>query len=378
MTVNSYRPQVAPDPLLSAQRERSWRVELLDRYGNSLGVVGDSATAQEGSGVTSWTVTANDNSTIGLTGNLKVRGNLVVDGTPVDWSLHRFRIWEVLSGVGEWPLGELVPALPSPSHNWRDTTWDVELTGKLKVLGRDFLTQSWAAGTSIPVTEYIDQRLLDVEFYDRAVTASAATLAAPIVWPSGTSKLTLANELAGAIGYRGIRADPFGTVRVEPYLAPRDRPVVWTFQADGLSLLTPDWAEEWNLDTPNVVLVRSQELENGTVLEAVAEDWDQSRPSSLDRRAGERVVHVEEGVEVATQAAAQAHADRRLSELVTPAQRLTVTHLAVPTVPLGEREGLWVGSVVRHVRPGHDVTAVVEELTWTSGSPLCQATWRRV
>lgn len=378
MSVNPFRPVALADPLQAANRVRSWRVELLDRLHNSLGVVGDSSTAKDQAGVVSWAVQANGNSTVGLSGSLKVQGDLVVGGVPVDWSIHRFRIWESLAGVGEWPLGVLIPAIPSPSHSWRDTTWDVELVGHLKVLGRDALTERWVAATSVPVTSYLVQRLQDVAMEDRAVTDSTATLPAEVSWPAGTSKLTLANELSGAIGYRGLKADPSGTVRSEPYQAPKDRAVSWTFRADEVSLLTPDWSEEWNLDTYNVVLVRSQELENGTVLEAVAEDWDPDHPSSLSRRGGDRVVLVEEGVEVATQAAAQAWADRRLAEVTAPSQRMTVAHLGVPTIPLGGRPGLWTDSVVRHERPGHSSKAVVEQLAWSSDSPLVQATWRRV
>ena len=378
MTVNPYAPAPRRTALEAPTRERSWRVELLDRDENTLGVVGDSASAADGAGILSWSVTANDDSQVGLSGALRVRGELAAGGIPVDWSLHRFRIWETITGVGEWPLGVLIPAIPSPQHNWRETTWDVALVGKLRSMARSKLTQAWQATAATPVTTYLLQRLDEAGELRRSVTPSAATLAQPIVWLSGTSRLTLANELGAAIGYRGLRADPTGQVRAEPYTAPGARPVSWDFQAGALSLLTPVWAEEWNLDAPNVYLARSQELEDGTVLEAVAEDWDPTHPSSIPRRGGQEVTETEEGVEVADLAALQAHARRRLDDLVTPAQRMTVTHLSVPTVPLGEAQGLWVGAVVRHRRPGVDAKAVVEEMTWTSDSPLCQATWRKV
>ena len=377
MTVNPYRPAPRRGALEAPTRERSWRVELLDRDENTLGFVGDASTSADGSGVVSWTVTANDESQVGLSGSLKVRGDLAAGGVPVDWSLHRFRIWEVVTGVGEWPLGVLLPAIPSPQHSWRVTSWDVELVGKLRSMARDRLTQAWQAAAGAPVTGYLVQRLQDAGEFRRAVTPSTAGLPENIVWAAGTSGLTLANELAGAIGYRGLRADPTGVVRAEPYTAPGARPVAWEFEAGAWSLLTPDWSEEWNLDAPNVFLGRSQELD-GVVLEATAEDWSPDRPSSIARRGGQRVTEVAEGVEVATLEALQAYVDRRLSELVSPAQRMEVAHLGVPTVPLGDSPGLWVGSVVRHRRPGVDATAVVESMTWTSDSPLCSATWRRI
>ena len=145
MTVNPYRPAPRRGPLEAPTRERSWRVELLDRDENTLGFVGDASTSADGSGVVSWSVTANDESQVGLSGSLKVRGDLAAGGVPVDWSLHRFRIWEVVTGVGEWPLGVLLPAIPSPQHSWRVTSWDVELVGKLRSMARDRLTQAWQA-----------------------------------------------------------------------------------------------------------------------------------------------------------------------------------------------------------------------------------------
>ena len=375
MTVNPFRPTIAA--IDSASRKRQWSVELLDRDERSLGFT--SAANGSSAGVVGWSVEADANSQVGLSGSLQVRGDLVVGDTPVDWSIHRVRIWETIEGLGTWPLGVLLPALPSPRHEWRDSTWEVELVGKLRSIGRDRLTQSWVGGAGSVVTSSIGTWLDQLGEYNRAVTPSTATLPSSIVWSSGTSKLTMLNEMSAAIGYRGLRADPFGTILSAPYIAPGDRDVSWEFAADEASLLSPRWEEEWNLDSPNLFLARSQDMGEGLVLEAIAEDWDDSRPSSISRRGGQRVTEVEEGIEVASQAALQAWADRRLSELVSPAQRVTVSHLTLPTVDMEDGvEGLWVEDVVHHVRPGVDMRAVVEKMAWSSTSPLCTATWRRI
>lgn len=375
MSVNPFRPRVA-DPLMSASRERTWRVELVDRNGASLGFVGEAEGSK--SGVVGWSVNANANSQVGLSATMQVRGVLEVGGIEVDWSIHRFRIWEVLTGVGDWPLGVLTPTIPSPEHRWRETLWDVQLTGKLIDIQQDKLTSPWSASSTVPVTTHILSWLTDLGEFDRSVTPSTATLPASILWPSGTSKLTMLNELAGAIGYWSLDADPYGTIRSQPYIAPKDRTVSWRFNADQFSLLSPRWHEEWNLgEVPNVYLGRSQEID-GVVFEATAEDWDPNHPTSIPRRGGVRRVEVEEGVEVATEAALQAHVDRRLSEMVAPSQRMTVEHLSVPTVPIGGREGVWPGVVVEHTRPDHESRVVVEQMSWSSNSPMCQTTWRRV
>lgn len=380
MSVNPFRPQRI-SALTSAARKRSWAVELLDREERSLGFTGSAAAVGDRYGVTGWTVEANANSQAGLSGSLSVFGPLTIGGIEVDWSIHRIRIWETVAGVGTWPLGVLLPVLPSPSHKWRDTSWNVELIGKLRTIGRDRLTQSWAAGPGTPVTSHITNWLQSIGEYNFAVTPATDQLTSQIIWPSGTSKLTMLNEMASAIGYRGLRADPSGTIISEKYTAPKDRTVSWEFTTNPDStLLTPEWEEEWNLDAPNVFLARSQEQDDGVTWEAIAEDWDQDRPSSISRRGGQRVTEVADSVEVASAAALQAYANQRLSELVAPAERLTVSHLTVPTIDLegAEAEGLWVEDVVRHVRPGHDIMAVVETMSWSSDSPLCTATWRRV
>ena len=370
MTLNPYRP-VALDPLFSATRERTWRVELLDRDEQSLGFVGDSTDPK--SGVSAWQVTANDNSQVGLSGSITVRGDI-----GVDWSLHRFRIWESITGVGEWPLGVLVPAYPSPEHSWRETLWQVELIGKLNVHAKSRTRQSWTADTSTPVTSLIELKLQEVGEFKYAVTPSDSVLGAQITWPSSTSRLTQMNELASAIGYWGLRADPYGVVRSEPYKVPADRPVVWTFEAGQYSLVSPEWSEEWNLaDVPNVIIARSQEVDDVS-FEVVVEDLDPDHPTSIPRRGGDEVAETIEGVEVADAAALLAYAQKRMADLTSPSQRFSLSHLTVPTIDTEGRNGLWVGSAVRHRRPGHESVAVVESMQWSSDSPFCEATWRRV
>lgn len=378
MTVNPYRPQPNRDPILAPSRIRTWRVEVLDRDERTIGFTG-MASRDEQSGVTGWDVEANDNSRVGLSGTLRVRGDLKVGGIQVDYSLHRFRIWESVEGVGEWPLGILVPALPSPQHSWRDTEWEVPLLGKLYDIQQYSALRQYVATIGSEVTYQIAYVLInDVGERAAAVTNSTAKLKSPIYWPSGTSMLTLLNELAGAIGYRGLVMGPMGIVRSSPYVLPKDRPLARTFAADAASLLTPEWSEEWNLaEVPNVYLARSSEVD-GVVMEAVAEDRNPEHPTSIPRRGGTRVVEVEEGVEVATQAALQAHANRRLAELTAPSQRVQVTHLTVPTTHLNGGRGVWAGDRVTHRRPGHNIDAVVERMAWSSESQLCAATWRKI
>lgn len=370
MTVNAFRPQ-GIDPLLQSVRERSWRVELLDRDEQSLGFIGDST--DPNSGVSSWSVQANDNSQIGLSGSISIRGDV-----GINWASDRLRIWESITGVGEWPLGVLMPAYPTPKHVWRETFWEVELIGKLNAMAKSLTHQSWVGDTTTPVTSLILQQLQDAGETKYSVTPTTATLGAQIIWPSATSRLTLANELASSIGFWGLRADPLGVVRSEQYKAPTARPVACEFIAGELTLLTPEWSEDWNLaDVPNVVLARSQEVD-GVSFEVVVEDHDPDHLVSIPSRGGSEVVEVIEGVEVASLTALQAYAEKRLADLTAPSQRFNVSHLSLPTVPLGNHNGLWVGSAVRHIRPGHDTIAVVETMHWSSDSPLCEATWRKV
>ena len=370
MTLNAYRPRVV-DPLMAAFRERSWRVELLTRDEESLGFIGDST--DPASGVASWTVSANDNSQIGLSGSISLRGNV-----DIDWSIHRFRIWESITGVGEWPIGVLMPAYPSPSYLWRETQWEVELIGKLNAIAKSKTTQSWTADTATPVTALIMQQLQAAGETRFAITPKDDTLGAQITWPSSASRLTLMNELAGSVGYWGLRADPFGIVKSQPYEAPGSRLVAWDFKADDLSVLTPEWAEEWNLaDVPNVIIGRSAEVDDVS-WEVIVQDTNPDRPTSITRRGGVEVTETLDGIEVASIAALQTYIEKRMADLTAPAQRLIVSHLSLPTIPIGSRSGLWVGSAVRHRRPGHDIIAVVETMQWSSESPLCSATWRKV
>lgn len=359
------------DPLLAPTRIRSWWVEHLTGDHQSLGRIGDTASATHGAGIVGWTVEINHNSRIGLTGSLDVVGDV-----DVDWSKDRIRIWESIVGVGEWPLGTFQPHIPASRHSWRHIRREVELIGTLQAVEEAGIRSRHVLAAGAPVTPRIAQ-VLDAAGARGQTVITHSTAQAPslLSWPAGTSPLIITNEMAGLIGHQGAWVDPHGRIQIAPYVAPGAKPESWRFEADDVTLLLPDWEDDLDLSAPNVLIGRSAELEDGTVLEATVTDTNPASPTSIPRR-GREVVEVIEGIEVANMAALEARLSRRLSELTAPSHRVIVQHLTVPTIPLGGRDGVWMGSQVRHVRPGVDHTALVEKMKWSSDSQICAATWR--
>lgn len=69
-------------------------------------------------------------------------------------------------------------------------------------------------------------------------TSQDTALPDDMVWcltEGGTSWLRIINDLLEAIGYRGLWASADGELRSEPYRAPVDRPVEWTFDTADLA-----------------------------------------------------------------------------------------------------------------------------------------------
>src|SRR5690606_23496078 len=88
---------------------------------------------------------------------------------------------------------------------------------------------------------------------------STETLTSGMVWPAGTSKLRIINDLLSAINYFSLRCDGHGRYVAAPYLAPASRPVVRRFVPAPDAIHLPEFTRDRDLaGIPNkVVLVSS-------------------------------------------------------------------------------------------------------------------------
>src|SRR5690606_33787153 len=175
-------------------RVESWRVDLLTATEATLGPLG---------GVTGGQVEQNVNRVISGGGALDV----VDVGQDVDWLTARVQVWWEVAGVDPWPLGVFLCSAPTAQHSSTGLSWRVELLDKLLILDQDKTAGTYSVPAGAVVTEEVAAVIASAGETATAITPSAETLRAGMVWPAGTSKLRIVNDLLDAINYFSLQAD---------------------------------------------------------------------------------------------------------------------------------------------------------------------------
>lgn len=304
-----------PADLLAAARTHRFRYELLDVDDQIIGAL---------DGVTGGSLDWSAATTVRSGGSLDV-----VDVDGIDWLHARVRVWRSV-GDREWSRGIFVPA--APVARWVDgvRSWTVELLGKLTLLDRD-VQDGW---TTVPKGTVITTRvraLLAAAGHTRvAVTDSDATTRSDLVWEPGTTRLRIINDLLEAAGYWSLGVDHDGTFLAAPYVRPADRSPRYDLLDDARGIVVDDFTAERDVySIPNRVVVTSAATGEDPALVASAQNVDPASPYSIPAR-GMVVPHVEEGVEVTSQAVLDAYARRRLVELASAGANLSVQHAPIP------------------------------------------------
>ena len=342
---------------LTGHREESFRVELLTNTEKSLGDL---------DGVSGGSLSWNANADLPGSGSISLQDR----GQNINTSKDRVRVWWQVADYGEWPLGVYVMAAPSRFYTGAGSSRDLTLLDKLTVIKDDRIkeTLQFSAGSNI-----IDSVVSVIQSTGEtriASTASGSVLTNDVAWEPGTSKLSVVNSLLSAAGYWGLWTDRYGQFRVEPYIAPADRPVVWEFQEGETSIHSPEWTYEIPLwEATNLVVLISQADDDGNFWTATAEDDNPASPTSTVSMG--RVLNpiVEENVEASSQLDLQQQANRRLISNSNTVGRLSVQHAPIP---------LWYNEAVSFSSQGVSVKATVikQDLTLQAGS-LVSAEWRQ-
>lgn len=350
--------------LLTGHRVETVRAELLTYQDSSQGFLDGVA-----GGVVRW----NANARVPGAGELA----LVDRGQDVDYSRDRIRLWWGVHSpndpeqVEEWPMGVFVLAAPGTAYRASYRSRNLTLIDKLTVVADDCILETLQvpAGANA-ISAAVDQIYATGEARV-AVTPSDRELVNDMTWPPGTSRLRVINDLLTYAGYWALWTDRFGQFRLEPYIAPAQRPVAWRFVEGAASIHSPNWEYELALwDATNLVVLTSPADENGDVWKASAVDDNPDSPTSTVRM--NRVLNpmVEENVEAASAEDLQAQCDRRLIDNSNVVGRIQVSHAAVP---------VWYNEAVYFESQGFSATATVTEMSLglTPGS-LVNASWRQV
>lgn len=343
---------------LTGHRVESHRVELLTRTEASLGDVD----GVEGGSLV-WDATAD----LPSGGSLQ----LVESGQTIDYSSNRVRVWWVVEGYGEWPLGVFVLAAPATAYSESATSRGVALIDKLTVIADDRLRQTLQVAAGANIVQAVVGQIQAAGETRIAATDSSAVLTNAMTWDPGTPRLKVVNDLLAAANYAKLWTDRYGLFRVEPYVEPASRPVAWEFEEGAASIHSPRWEHELALwEASNFVMLTSQATAGGAVFTATAVDENPASPTSTVSMG--RVLNpiIVENVEASSQADLETQAVRMLLDASNVVGKLRVSHAAVP---------VWYGEAVRFSSQGVDTVATVARMSLDlSPGALVAAEWRQV
>lgn len=288
-----------------------------------------------------------------------------------DLSLESVRLRPVcvIEGLPEIPLSVFL--VSSAVEEWSETgrVWALELLDRATVPDQDKTEESFAVPAGAVILTAVQQVLASAGEHIDVDGSDTRTLAAPMVWSAGTSKLSIVNDLLAAAGYSSLWVDGVGLFQATLYVVPAARPI--TYEVLGIprelvdgerSIYEPSWVRDRDAySVPNKVA--AIQGATGTDAEALVGLWtneDPTSPFSYQAR-GRWITHVLENVDVpdGDEAATVAFLEEKARQSLIAASSVQATvqvrHLPVP---------LRVSDVVRFasVPAGIDARHVVTRL----------------
>ncbi len=341
---------------LTGHRVESIRVERLNRAEESLGDL---------DGISGGSLTWEASADLPAGGNL----TLVEIGQTINYSSDRVRIWWSVQGVEEWPLGVYVLAAPTESHTDAEVTRSIALIDKLTVIREDVITETLQIAKDANIVAAAVDLVKATGETRISATASSKTLTNAMTWDPGTSRLQIVNDLLATAGYAALWTDRNGMFRVEPFIEPAQRPVVWDFTEGEASIHSPNWEYELSLwEASNKVVMTSQANDAGTVFLASAVDTNPASPTSTVSMGRTLNPIVVENVEAASQADLESQALRRLLDTSNVAGKVRVSHAPVP---------IWFNDAVTFTSGGREMRAAVSRMSLElRPGALVSAEWR--
>ena len=273
---------------------------------------------------------------------IRLSGSLEWSGQePPAWGQILIQPWYHVEDVGEWPLGMFYAAAPATEHDSappksvRVQLYDVTYP----LLNWRKLPAPFSLPPGTVVTAAITAQLQAAGIPRFSVTPSSATLTAPMAWDPGDSRGKVINDLAASISYWAAHADAWGTVHVDPYTPPLERSPAYHFARGENGIHVPKWAETCDdFNVPNR-MSGVQKVADGqipAVYTALLDDLDPKSPYTVAARGFAVDGETLREVDAATPATLKAVVDRALLDAASKVRNLSVTHLWLPTVGLGD------------------------------------------
>lgn len=154
----------------------------------------------------------------------------------LDWGSARVRPYMTLtspSGTFRANLGVFVLSTPSTTAGETPKTWQVEGYDLLEVLDHPH-GSSYSVAAGVGYITAATALITAAGLSSAISTTGEPTLPTSRLWPIDpeTSTLNIINALLGSAGFQALYVGPDGLMRSEPYQAPSDRAIEWTYSAD--------------------------------------------------------------------------------------------------------------------------------------------------
>lgn len=297
--------ELTTDEVLYGDRVTSYRWEVLKLVGGTHQLVGYLDGVVEGSASLSWVL----NRSVKGGGNLKVidldaprAGFLSID--QVHLPSARLRPVMLVEGLPEIPFGVfLIAAAPEA---WSETgrVLSMELLDRATVLDQDRVGESYTVDVGTPILSAVASVIASAGESIDVDAAVTVTLASPMVWPAGTPKLQIVNELLEVLNYNSLWVDGVGNYRATPYIVPAKRSLSYELLnvarelVDGeTSIYEDEWSRDYDMfDVPNKIIAVQAATGDAPALVAEATNMDPDSPFSFQSR-GRWIVHTLDGVE---------------------------------------------------------------------------------
>lgn len=295
-------------------------------------------------------------------------GSLVLNdtGQSIAWRDVALRVTGTVTDSGGehvTPWGVFLPVVPEDDWSATGRTRPVTLLDITAVYDRAKLTAAFSMPPGSVVTDWV-WNLLDDVGWPYSLTPSTATNSSEITFPAGTPYITVINALLDSIEYWSLHSDGWGTVRVEPYVAPgrRGRPV-YRFESGSTCIFSPEWSrtQDWSQVPDEVVLTTMGDATTPGMVSVYVPAPPDGRPPNVYTAQ----------VEASDQAALDRMAASTWARLQLPSASISIKHMPVP---LRVNDLVWF----RSARAGVDILCTVQSTRLPLGKGLMETVLQEV
>lgn len=261
----------------------------------------------------------------------------------------RLRPVLVVQGLPEIPLGVYLFSAAPEEWSAAGRVYALELLDRNTVLDQDLVDVSYTVAAGTVILTAVATVIASAGESITVDASNTAALGSAMVWPAGTSKLQIVNDLLAAMNFNALWVDGFGNYRATPYVVPASRSISYELLnlprelVDGAkSIYTDVWSRDRDLyKVPNkVIAVQSGTGASapltGTATNTVTDTSLPTYPFSYAARGNRWITKVVDGVEVPSgttpQMQAYLDAKARASLIASSSVQaaVKVKHLPIP------------------------------------------------